>query len=394
MRAILRGALVASGAVVTFGCTDIPTGGSKDAAGGIGPPGSVTFAISGEALVHTGAPFPASPGGIAFVDGWEISFDEVLTTVDHVALSETPDRSPSDPSQTGAVVAQIDGPWVVDLRKKGTLPGKGGPGDSAIAIATLLGQNRNGDRAFDPERRYALSFEIVSPSPRAVMLNLSEQARTDYTEMISTGYTSLFVGTATFKGAACASSDPTYDFTRLPRIVRFRFGFSTPVAYRNCQNPDNDPAEPFGGEEHQRGVLIRENAPTVAQLTIHTDHLFWEAIAHDAPLHFDMIAARYLTPSTGPGDAGKDSGAPPVTRLEDFIGAPFAPFLDASGSPLPWRACVDPGDYVLPFGAVSFDTKGANVRDYYEYEQYNESTLGHLNADGLCFVARRYPSPN
>jgi hypothetical protein len=53
--------------------------------------------------------------------------------------------------------------------------------------------------------------------------------------------------------------------------------------------------------------------------------------------------------------------------------------------------------------ALSFDTNGVPVnptgnpavaiRDFYDYTQYNTSTQGHLNSDGLCYVSRNYPSP-
>jgi hypothetical protein len=33
------------------------------------------------------------------------------------------------------------------------------------------------------------------------------------------------------------------------------------------------------------------------------------------------------------------------------------------------------------------------IRDFYDYTVYNHSTFGHLNADGLSFVDRQYPSP-
>jgi hypothetical protein len=52
---------------------------------------------------------------------------------------------------------------------------------------------------------------------------------------------------------------------------------------------------------------------------------------------------------------------------------------------------------------MGFDSKGVpvspsgdpatSIRDLYDYMTYNQSTQGHLNADGLCFVKRRYPSP-
>jgi hypothetical protein len=33
------------------------------------------------------------------------------------------------------------------------------------------------------------------------------------------------------------------------------------------------------------------------------------------------------------------------------------------------------------------------MRDYADYMTYDQSTQGHLNSDGLCFVSRHYPSP-
>jgi hypothetical protein len=33
------------------------------------------------------------------------------------------------------------------------------------------------------------------------------------------------------------------------------------------------------------------------------------------------------------------------------------------------------------------------LRDFYDYVTYNQSTQGHLNADGICSVKRNYPSP-
>jgi len=55
-------------------------------------------------------------------------------------------------------------------------------------------------------------------------------------------------------------------------------------------------------------------------------------------------------------------------------------------------------------GAMRFDPHGVpaasgsdaatGLRDYYDFATYNQSTQGHLNSDGLCFVDRSYPSPN
>jgi hypothetical protein len=33
------------------------------------------------------------------------------------------------------------------------------------------------------------------------------------------------------------------------------------------------------------------------------------------------------------------------------------------------------------------------IRDYYDYIRYTQSTQGHLNSQGLCFIDRQYPAP-
>lgn len=355
--------------------------------------GSVAFTISGEALALGGYAFPAaSKDDIVFVDGWEVKFEEVLVTVDQITLSEGPDTSPTDQSKVGALVAQVDGPFAVDLHKGGPLEGKGGSDEQALPIAKLSGPNK-ASGAFAADKRYAFGFSVVPAVATAKQLNLDAQGKSDYAEMITKGYTALFVGTATFKGTDCTpKTDPVLD--AIPKTVKFRLGFKTPTKYVNCQNPDNDPAKPFGDEEHQRGIAIKPNAESVAQLTIHTDHLFWESIEHDSPAHFDQYAAF--------AKVGADGVATVTT--EDLVGVDPKAIKTKDGKPLPWRSCVPAADYPLPTtNPMGFDTLSTPVnpsatpdkalRDLYDYEQYNESTAGHLNADGLCYVVRGFPSP-
>jgi hypothetical protein len=350
-----------------------------------GKPSSVDVTISGEALAYGGYAFPSSGDEPSLVDGWEIRFEKVLVTVDKIRLSENPDKMPTDPSQIDAVVKELSGPWAVDLHRQGPLAGKGGGDETAFSLEHI------GDVTFDSTKRYAFGFDSVPASPAAKRL-LPAEDDADYQEMIDKGLTTLFVGTATFRGVDCRSSDAAYDFSKFPTEVHFRFGFKNPTSYVNCQNPDNDPAAAFEGEEHQRGLLIKENTATVAQVTMHTDHLFWESMEHDAPLRFDMIAARY-------------AGAGPVANatLEDLVGVSFTPVKDPAGTPVPSRSCVASDAYALPSTALTLDTKGVNVnpsgsagdsiRDLSDYITYNASTMGHLNADGLCYVRRNYPSP-
>ena len=360
------------------------------AAGG----GTVQFTASGEVLALGGYDFPpATADDPAFVDGWELKFDELLVTFQNITLSENPDKVPTDQSQLDNAVAQITGPFAVDLHKGGPLMGKGGADEQAVPIAALMNQNLNDYKPFDATRRYGFGFELVAASLNTTNINLDARAQQDYGLMIANGWTVLYVGTATFKGTGCTSTNPAYDFTKLPKVVKFKLGFASPTTYVNCQNPDNDPADPFGSEEHQRGIQIKSNATTIAQATVHTDHPFWESTRHDSPAHFDQLAAY----------AKSDGAGGYVVTMGDLRGVNFTAFKDGDGKPLPWRSCV--ASYTPPNTsmAMNFDSQGIVynpngdpnkvLRDYTDYATYNQSTQGHLNSDGLCFVKRHYPSP-
>ena len=365
-------------------------------------PGHILLTASGEVLALGGYAFPpANSGDVAFVDGWEFVFDKVLVTFDHVRLSQNPDKSPTDQSQTGDLFAEVDGPWAVDLHKGGPLPGKGGAGEQAVPIAAIA-------CGFDATQRYAFSFDAVAATASAknVNLDLSSPTTTDYTdyqEMIANGYTVFYIGTATWRGdqggATCTTTDPTYDFSALPPVVNFRIGFATPTSYINCQNPDNDPATPFAGEEHQRGIAVKTNQSTVAQVTFHTDHPFWDSFLHDQPLHFDQIAAEFV------GTTGT-----PTATLDGGIGVNFKAFTDKNGTAVPWRYCSNQnGPPLYPRYSIgtqmNFDSlsvafvlngpdPAAALRDYRDFMKYDQSTQGHLNSDGLAYVRRNYPSPH
>jgi hypothetical protein len=318
----------------------------------------------------------------------------MLVTFDHVTLSANPDKSPSDQSQIDAVVAEADGPWAVDLHKGGPLQGKGGSDEQAVPVTALLDQNKKGNAAFDPTQRYAFGFDIVPATASAKNVNLDASDLQDYQEMITKGYTAFFIGTATFRGTSCTSpaGSPQYDFSQLPTTVNFRLGFTSPTTYLNCQNPDNDPASALGDEEHQRGVALKQNQTTIAQATFHTDHPFWDSFVHDSPAHFDQIAAQYV------GVASPTATIEDMARVKNFSTG----FTDKNGAALPWRTCLP--SYTPPdAGAMHFDVQGRTVdtsktapggylRDYRDFMTFNESTFGHLNADGLCCVMHNYPS--
>jgi hypothetical protein len=355
--------------------------------------GKVQLTASGEVLALGGYAFPpANPDDAAFADGWEVTFSKLLVTVDHIVLSENPDTSPTDQSLTGKKVAQVDGPWAIDLHKGGPLMGKGGSDEQAFPITTLENENLNGNAPFDPTQRYAFGFDLIPATDAATKLQL-DASDPDYADMVTNGWVVLYVGTATFKGGmSCTSTDPKFDFSALPTTVNFRLGFTSPTTYINCQNPDNDPAKALGDEEHERGVQVKANETVIAQVTVHTDHPFWESFTHDTPAHFDQLAAL----------AVKDAQGNYNVTLDDTKGVDYTAF-EFGDKALPWRACA-PG-YMPPNTnkQMGFDSlnvphnpsgdPSTSMRDYEDYMTYDQSTQGHLNSDGLCFVSRNYPSP-
>ncbi len=371
---------------------------------------SLTFTISGESTAVSGFAFPPiSPDDVVFVDGWDVRFDRVLLTVDDIVLTENPDLAPTDQSQTGAPVARAKGPWAVNLSVLGkvTTPplataslvplggdhtlsapatGRGSTDDPSIRLVRLEGLNLRGNDAFDRATRYGFGYQVVPASAAATRVNLDADAAKDYDEMIAKGWSTLFVGIATFRGGtSCKSALEGYDWAKVPTSVRFRFGFATPVSYVNCQNTDLK-GKAFEGEEAQRGIQV--DGPTFAQLTFHLEHLFWDTVDHDqAKPFFDQMAAA--------AKAG-------VVTTEDLAKLDPSGFVDAEGKPLPWRSCLD--DVTPKSGARRVDTgsvavvgaagdPASGLRNYADFVGYQQSTMGHLNADGLCAVSRRYPSP-
>jgi hypothetical protein len=368
------------------------SGCESDTAGMAHGGGTVQFTASGEVLALGGYAFPPkADGDPIFVDGWEVRFEQLLVTLDKITLSEDPDQSPTDQSRTGKAVARVEGPWAVDLHKGGPLMGKGGSDEQALPIATIESQNLNGDEPFDDTVRYAFGFDVVTATKSAEQLNLDSEGKANYERMIENGWAVMYVGTATFKGEDCTSTDGDYDFSALPEQVKFELGFASPATYVNCQNPDND-GKPLGDEESPRGVQVKSNTTTIAQATIHTDHPFWESLMHDSPAHFDQLAAR-----------AKDVDGTMTVTTDDLRGADYTKFTDADGNDLPWRSCD--ASYTPPDNAktmhfdslgIPFDPEGdpdEAMRDYVDFMTYDQSTQGHLNSDGLCFVERHYPSP-
>lgn len=373
---------------------------------------SLTVTISGEGAALSGFSFPSAANEPSFVDGWDVKFERILVTVDNIVLTDNPDMNPTDQSMTGAVVAKATGPWAVDMSKPGkpteirpsetmatdvdgTEPhdddghGHAAPGTRHPNAQPLVKiQGLQGNTKLDPAIRYGFGFDIVTASTNATKTNLDSASDADYAEMVSKGWAVLYVGTATFKGGTdCKTSDASYDFTALPKIVKFRFGFKTPTQYLNCQNTDLR-GKAFDGEEAQRGVQVDEYGGSSAQITLHVDHPFWNTVDHDASeLFFDQMAALASPDGT--------------LTLDDLAAADFTSFKDKKGAPLPWRSCVaakEPkqGTRAFDSGSVAVNPMASPetaLRHYGDFVSYQQSTEGHLNADGLCAVTRLFPAP-
>ena len=128
-KTVIQGAL-AIGFAVLGSCSSSSSTPTPDAGqSGFTPPadpgpGGILFAVSGEVLALTGYAFPpVNDGDPAFVDGWQVSFTRLLTTVDKITLSSNPDVSPGNQALTGpapgsvggGLVAEVDGPWAVEF---------------------------------------------------------------------------------------------------------------------------------------------------------------------------------------------------------------------------------------------------------------------------------------
>lgn len=331
--------------------------------------GTIEVTASGEQLALQGFAFPPSGDSPYFVDGWEVKLDHLYVTFDNVVVSEGPDTSPSDQLQRGKDVAKATGPWAVDLAKGGSFAAKS-EGAQAVKLTDITGQNLNGDQPFSADTTYAFGFDIVKAVHTAQKIAFTGDDAAAYEEMAQKGYTVLYVGTAQFRGASCTPADE--HFEELPKTVHFRFGFDAATSYVNCQNPD------LGGDDHDspRGLALKANQSTVAQLTVHPDHPFWDARVEDAPLRFDAFALVAHAKSKG------ESASNPVT-LDDLAGVPYAP-VSAGGETLVDRTCAPAA--ARGGGDLTYDPEGETFADLAAFMRYLQRSQGHLNADGLCAV--------
>lgn len=362
-----------------------PDGGAGDAStdtlppGDGGDPGPLGFVVtvSGEDLSVNGYPWtkgqPSQGDPPQLVDGWALRFDRILVTVGKIRLNADPDKDPNDRTVLGPLVAEDPGPYAVDVVKGGTIVGKSGsPDEKTVAITSFVG-----DGKLDPTQRYAFSYSLLPASGTAKNVNLDAAAQALYEEAKAKGWAMVFQGTATFSGDAPPMATP---FAKMPREVNFTLGLANPSTYVNCSNTD---LMQVGGE-FPRGVQPNATRSTIVQITLHTDHLFWDELnVEGTPLHFDPFAAVASTYGTGQPSGEVTSDA--LASL-DVTG-----FRTKDGESLPWRSLVP--DYAAPAGQMNYKTNGTTLvpaGSFLSYLAHSAAAGGHMNADGECFVKKDF----
>ncbi len=329
-------------------------------------PRTIQVSISSEVFGQRGFAYSAAPpqGEPVFVDGWEVRFTRVLVTVKNVRLNG-PGATPTDPASVGAAVAANPRAYAVNVQREGPLTGAGGGEETAIPLFVFTASDRGA--ALDATTRYALSYDLVAATTSATNVNLDAADLTAYQTMITRGWTELIEGAAAYRGVAPPTGSA---FASYPTRVRFSFGFGAPAGYVNCENPDN-------GGEGRPGVQPSATGRARAQLTLHMDHFFWEALGReDPPLHFDPIAAR-----------AQGSGAEATVTLDDLADVAPTNLRDRMGRTVPDRGGQTMGYTARDPAAVSLDLGGASgVDDLRTFAVLSARAAGHLNADGLCAV--------
>ena len=337
-------------------------------------PGSVQVSLSTEALGELGYAYTSTPSANAvdFVDGWALDFDHYLVVIGSVTIAAQ-GADPTMRNVVGATLAHRVGPWLVDGHRHGSISGAGGAPETATPLFVFTGPDGGG--SFDTAAQYAFSFENARATRDMINVNVPMRDQAIAEQMVTNGWTHYVSGTATYQGrASTASVDPT--FQRYPTTVHFVWGWAATTRYINCHNPEignmDAPAN--------RGVRPSATGAVRAQLTLHTDHSFWdEGQVHGTPLRFDAFAARA-------SNFGMTM-MPHELRLSDFVGVPPAALVDRMSMPVLDRGAqttgYTPDTGIPPVYSANGATGIADLRDWFAYLT---SSQGHLNSDGLCFV--------
>ncbi|HTB57986.1 MAG TPA: hypothetical protein VLC06_08945 [Polyangia bacterium] len=356
-------------------------------------PLSVEVTFSGETLGINGLPFqPVSQGDPYFVDGWNMTIDEDIVVVGNITLNTMPteDQTWYD---MGPQVAHKVGPYVFDAHQAAGFIGKDGV---EPASPMFVFDNEDDGSSFDSNQRYAFSYDTVVAAYPAWNLNLTPQGQADYDMMVSNGWNKFIRATATYVGTGSYPDMATQmKFNAFPTTVTFTMGWNDATSNTNCVNAD------LGAEDDlmNRGVVIFPDQASVAQITMHVDHVFWDKLKQEgAALRFDPIAAFAPT----------DTSTTPFSLNTFHAQHLLATFAD--GSPLPDRAPYQPNpspnagantpDDVQPNPAqITFNLNGVTAPDgsafpddLVQFMAFSAQSQMHLNAQGLCYIKGQNPA--
>ena len=266
-----------------------------------GGDGTLSIRISGEEAAQSGYPVGGGEEQIAFVDGWTLEFRKVIVSVAHFSLA----------TEDGEQASLDVDPVVVDLHQ-GTPELWRFEGVAA-------------------QRWEAVGYRYLTPSSNARVVN--DVSDEDLDLMQEQGYSLLIEATA--RGAE--------------RDVDLRWGFPLAIDVQQCEN----------GLDGTDGIVVRDNAVTTGEITVHLDHLFFDSYATEEPeLRFDALAA--MAPDAEPLTIEALAGQ---GNLSDLVGE--------AGAPL--GLAYDPGS--------AFHPVPANLA---QYVIAAAETTGHWNGEGHC----------
>jgi len=342
-------------------------------------PGTIEVTFSGEQLGESGLPFTGNPADTNFVDGWSMTFDEILVVLGNFRLAPGATQSP-DQRQVGNPVATMPGPYVVDMHKPSSF-GIGADGQEP-AGSIFKWDTDDGGNAFDNNTRYSFSYDVMQAKYPATQVNLTADQFADYALMVQNGWSKLYRGTATFTGSGTPYPDPAVQvkFAALPTPVHFMFGWNDAGSHINCNNPD------FGTGQASRGVQPNSNGAVIAQVTMHVDHVFWDILKEhtDVKLRFDPIAAwaPANTTAANPFDLRTIATKPLLTTFSDKT-----PMPDRG----PQQTTVGLGytcGGTRPCAQVTPNLNGVpagNIPGLANFMAFSAQSQMHMGADGLCY---------
>ncbi len=283
---------------------------------------------------------PVNVGDPQFVDGWSVTFEKYIVVIGNVRLSPGAVQY-SNQQQLNGIVAMKPGPYVVDIHQLATdgFNGFVGADGEEPAGGIFKWDTQDDGTAFDSSTLYAFSYDTVPAQYPATQVNLTESELAIYDTMVKNHWDKYiearanFVGTgkypdapteAKFEALAGGVYDPVMDaYTTAPQ-VHFAFGWNDATSSINCINPFNGDMD----EENlaNRGVQPNTNGATIAQVTVHTDHVFWDKLKQEGtPLRMDYIAAwAGADTNTTPLDLGSLADKPLATTFAMAVHYPIA----------------------------------------------------------------------